>query len=173
MKPVSELGTCVLLNEVQLPKTSVFSTRSFTYQAVKSGVSPFGRPEKPSFQAPTCLVLDQQWLESCTAGGKIDEVICVVGRALVLSPRNGGGDFLGDEFIGKNGNLRAYGLNMKKQGKSFLVGFFLGFLVGFPSFVNPSKFFYKVGCFFWEKIAGETRSLAPLKLWLLPRKPTT
>lgn len=46
----------------------------------------------------------------------------------------GGGDFLGDEFIGKNGNLRAYGLNMKKQGKSFLVGFFLGFLVGFPSF---------------------------------------
>ena len=35
-------------------------------------------------------------------------------------PQEMGGDFLGDEFIGKNGNLRAYGLNMKKQGKSFL-----------------------------------------------------
>ena len=70
-------------------------------------------------------------------------------QSLGFVPKKWGGDFLGDEFIGKNGNLRAYGLNMKNRERAFL-SFFLGFLVGFPSFVNPSKFFYKVGVFLGE-----------------------
>ena len=58
---------------------------------------------------------------------------------------------------------------MKNRERAFL-SFFLGFLVGFPSFVNPSKF-YKVGVFFGRKSQVKLEALEVLVPFKMEEEP--
>jgi len=75
-------------------------------------------------------------------------------------PQEMGGDFLGDEFIGNYGNLRAYGLHMKNRKFTSFLKLFPWISCWLPQFCKSIQVLLQSRCFFGRK------SQVKLEAWL-------